>query len=199
MTGYVANLENPLREIIEEAIKIRGDLVHRGVAVQIRSLGQVTGCRRYHDFRDPICFDAEFLRDLMVEIGALTIAFGGPETRAQAIALLTRAREIEPWDDDLLLDLAGLYAGNDQCDLALELLSTLACRTSGAMLRRVRLLQLRLRPSIRILVLWLRACGESAASVDPITNERALADTADTESGRPPEKPASVSFRVTAA
>ena len=83
--------------------------------------------------------------------------FGGPNTRSQAIALLCRAREIEPWDDHLLLDLAGLYAANDQPDLALELLSTLSCRVKGAMLRRVRRLQLRLTLSVRYAFLWLRA------------------------------------------
>jgi tetratricopeptide (TPR) repeat protein len=87
--------------------------------------------------------------------------FGGPHTRAQAIALLTRAREIEPWDDSLLLDLATLYAANDQPDLALELLSTLSCRVSGRPLRRVRALQLRLTRSPRYAFLWLKTFGEA--------------------------------------
>lgn len=87
--------------------------------------------------------------------------FGGPRSRAQAIALLSRAREIEPWDDGLLLDLAQLYANNDQSDLALELLSTLACRVSGATLRRVRRLQLRLTLAPRYVWLWLRAFREA--------------------------------------
>lgn len=93
--------------------------------------------------------------------------FGGPHTRAQAIALLTRAREIEPWDDHLLIDLAGLYADNDQSDLALELLSTLSCRVSGAMLRRVRVLQLRLTLSFRFVYLWLRTFGRSEQTTAP--------------------------------
>jgi tetratricopeptide (TPR) repeat protein len=87
--------------------------------------------------------------------------FGGPHTRAQAIALLTRAREIEPWDDSLLLDLATLYAANDQPDLALELLSTLSCRVSGRPLRRVRALQLRLTRSPRYAFLWLKTFAEA--------------------------------------
>ena len=88
--------------------------------------------------------------------------FGHPRSRAQAIALLTRAREIEPWDHHLLLDLASLYTANDQADLALELLSTLSCLVSGAMLRRVRFLQLRLTLSLRFVYLWLRTFfGES--------------------------------------
>jgi tetratricopeptide (TPR) repeat protein len=85
--------------------------------------------------------------------------FGGPHSRAQAIALLTRAREIEPWDHHLLFDLAKLYAANDQADLALELLSTLSCRVEGSALRRVRSLQLRLTLSFRFVYLWLRTFG----------------------------------------
>ncbi len=93
--------------------------------------------------------------------------FGGPSQRGQAIALLSRAREIEPWDDDVLLDLAGLYAATDQDDLALELLSTLACRVHGRLLRRVRALQLRLTYQPRYAWLWLRTFGRRAP-VDPI-------------------------------
>lgn len=76
---------------------------------------------------------------------------------AQAIALLTRAREIEPWDGFLLLDLAQLYAAQDQTELALELLSTLACRVEGADLRRVRWLQFTLTFSARHLGLWMKS------------------------------------------
>ena len=90
--------------------------------------------------------------------------FGRPQTRAEAIALLRRAREIEPWDDDLLIDLASLYAANDQADLALELLSTLACRVEGSLLRRVRSLQLRLTYSPRYALLWLRSIGQARAT-----------------------------------
>ncbi len=98
--------------------------------------------------------------------------FGQGQTRAQAIALLSRAREIEPWDDDLLLDLAELYAGNDQSDLALELLSTLACRVEGTMLRHVRALQFRLTLSIRFGLLWLRAHGRPKPASAPLPIER---------------------------
>ena len=102
--------------------------------------------------------------------------FGGPQTRAQAIALLSRAREIEPWDDPLLLDLAELYAANDQSDLALELLSTLACRVEGRALRRVRALQLRLTLSARHALLWLRAFKRQRA-----TSPRGRMDAIDDE------------------
>ena len=118
--------------------------------------------------------------------------FRGPQSRAQAIALLTRAREIEPWDDDLLLDLGALYGANNQSDLALEILSTLACRTRGRRLRRVRLLQFRLSWAFRFLYLWTRSFGES-------TNEPTRADIGDIGSGRPPARRASSSVRATAA
>ncbi len=54
-----------------------------------------------------------------------------------------------------------MRAANDQADLALELLSTLSCRVSGATLRRVRRLQLRLTLSARYAFLWLRAFRDS--------------------------------------
>jgi tetratricopeptide (TPR) repeat protein len=125
--------------------------------------------------------------------------FTTPGTRSQAIALLTRAREIEPWDDHLLLDLAELYADHDQTDLALELLSTLACRTTGALLRRVRLLQLRLTLSIRYAFLWLRTFAHSTeSSVEPFSESR-LDGIVDTESARLRALPSSGSSRATAA
>lgn len=83
--------------------------------------------------------------------------FGGPNTRAEAIALLSRARTIEPWDDDLLLDLADLYARNDQPDMASELLTTLACRVHGPRLRSVRFMQWKLSFSVRDFLLWARS------------------------------------------
>ncbi len=125
--------------------------------------------------------------------------FGGPHSRAQAIALLTRAREIEPWDDHLLLDLAKLYADNDQADLALELLSTLACRVSGRMLRRVRLLQLRLTLSLRYLLLWARTFrrdpSDAALPLVDRVSEPARAGIEDIESARSRARPSSVSSR----
>jgi tetratricopeptide (TPR) repeat protein len=93
--------------------------------------------------------------------------FGTPQTRGQAIALLARAREIVPWDETLLLDLAQLYARNDQPDMALELLSMLSCRVQGGMLRRVRLLQLGITWSPRYLLLWARALGRNGV-IDPL-------------------------------
>lgn len=93
--------------------------------------------------------------------------FRRPEQQGEAIALLTRAREIEPWDDDVLLDLAGLYAANDQADLALEMLSTLACRVEGVRRRRVRALQMRLTWSPRHAWLWLQAWLDRSMAPTP--------------------------------
>ena len=56
--------------------------------------------------------------------------FADTRSGAQAIALFSRARTIEPWDPDLVLDLARLYGRTDQSDVALELL---ACLTSKAL------------------------------------------------------------------
>lgn len=78
-------------------------------------------------------------------------------TRAQAISLLTRARAIEPWDPELCLDLAQLYA---RCDLrvaAYELLAILAYRVEGWELCRVRARQWRLTLSFHDAWRWLRA------------------------------------------
>jgi len=86
--------------------------------------------------------------------------FRDPSTRAQAIALLTRARAIEPWDPDVALDLANLYARTDQIETALELLSCLALRVRGPRLRRVRALQWRITLAPRFAWLWLRAASE---------------------------------------
>lgn len=113
--------------------------------------------------------------------------FGGPHQRGQAIALLARAREIEPWDDDLLIDLAALYAASDQPELALELLTTLALRVEGPMLRRVRGLQLRLTGSPRYAWLWLRTFGrrESLPAVAGHAFEPLLESGAEVIDSRP--------------
>jgi len=77
--------------------------------------------------------------------------------RAQAIALLTRAREIEPWDGFVLLDLARLFASQGLTELSLELLANLATRVEGRDLRRVRWLQFTLTLSARQFFLWLKS------------------------------------------
>lgn len=102
--------------------------------------------------------------------------------RAQAIALLTRAREIEPWAGFVLLDLARLYAGQGLSELALELLANLAPRVEGRDLRRVRFLQLRLTLSARHLFLWLKSffvTGEQIADEDDTLPTLSLIDPLD--------------------
>ncbi len=79
-------------------------------------------------------------------------------TRAQAIALLDRARTIEPWDPEVCMDLARLYARTDRFHAACELLAGLESRVHGAELRRVRALQWRLTLSFRHAWRWLQAC-----------------------------------------
>jgi len=79
------------------------------------------------------------------------------QTRAQAIALLTRARSIEPWDPEVCIDLARLYMRTDQVEVALELLASLAERVRGRELRKVRALRWRITLSFRDGWLWLRA------------------------------------------
>lgn len=90
--------------------------------------------------------------------------------RAQAIALLSRARSIEAWDAHVVLDLARLHAQTDQTELALELLSCLALRTRGVRLRKVRALQWRITLSFRFAWLWLRAFSD--AGEEPAHAER---------------------------
>jgi tetratricopeptide (TPR) repeat protein len=82
--------------------------------------------------------------------------FRTPQTRAQAIALLTRARAIEPWDPQVCIDLARLYRRTDQVEVALELLASLAERVRGPELRKVRALRWRITLSFRDGWLWLR-------------------------------------------
>jgi len=66
--------------------------------------------------------------------------FRTPQPRAQAIALLTRARAIEPGDPQVGIDLARRNRKTDQVEVALELLASLAERVRGPELRKVRAL-----------------------------------------------------------
>jgi tetratricopeptide (TPR) repeat protein len=83
--------------------------------------------------------------------------FRTPQTRAQAIALLTSARAIEPWEPEVCIDLARLYRRTDQVEVALELLASLAERVRGPELRKIRALHWRITLSFRDGWLWLRA------------------------------------------
>ena len=106
--------------------------------------------------------------------------FRDVRTRAQAIALLTRARNLEPWDAEVVLDLARLYARTDQSEAALELLASLAGRvTNPSLERRLRSLQLRITLSPQYAWLWLRTAltsGEPDRSTSPESTREREAD-----------------------
>jgi tetratricopeptide (TPR) repeat protein len=84
-------------------------------------------------------------------------AFRQPQGRAQAIALLERARQIEPWDVEVGLDLARLYAKTDQRHAALELLELLALRAEAHELRRVAARRVLITWALRDFWAWIRA------------------------------------------
>lgn len=83
--------------------------------------------------------------------------FDLPHTATKAIALLTRARLIEPWDPEVALDLSRLYAQTGMIESALGLLAALAPSQRGSMLRRVRGLQWRITLSFYHAWRWLQA------------------------------------------
>lgn len=83
--------------------------------------------------------------------------FRGRSRRCQAIYLLRRAREIEPWNPGVVLGLAKLLARTDQQSEAQLLLDSLADRCEGSELRRVRGAQWRISPTLRNTWRWLRA------------------------------------------
>lgn len=81
--------------------------------------------------------------------------------RAQAIALLRAALEIEPGDVDSALDLAAQLARSRQQAEARVLLDRLGEIAEGRALRRVAGLAWRLDPSLRHTFGWLRAAWRS--------------------------------------
>lgn len=143
-----------------------------------RSAGrQLARSKRYKDcltiYADacrnvPLEFDVWRLRaELELMLGREDVAletllegrahFNEPSTRAQAIALLVRARMIDPSDPEIALDLAGLYSQTDQADASLELLMTLAISGDPSVARRARALQWRITLAPRHAWLWLQA------------------------------------------
>jgi tetratricopeptide (TPR) repeat protein len=83
--------------------------------------------------------------------------FDRPHTATKAIALLTRARGIEPWDPEVAIDLARLYAQTGMTESALGLLAALAQGQRGSVLRRVRGMQWRITLSFYHALRWLQA------------------------------------------
>jgi tetratricopeptide (TPR) repeat protein len=77
--------------------------------------------------------------------------------RPQAIHLLRRAREIEPWNFDVVLEMARLLASTGQGHEARILLDGLAERSGEERLRRVRAAQFRLAPGLGTAWRWLRS------------------------------------------
>ena len=77
--------------------------------------------------------------------------------RPQAIYLLRRAREIDAWRFDVVLEMARLLGSCEQHDEARILLEGLAKRAEPEQLRRVRGAQLRMRPGFGTFWRWLRA------------------------------------------
>ena len=75
---------------------------------------------------------------------------------AQAIALLELVREIDPWDHEVVMDLARLYAQSDQAGRALRLLEGLAVHSEGRELRAVRRQQWQISHSFTHWRAWLR-------------------------------------------
>ncbi|TFG96634.1 MAG: tetratricopeptide repeat protein [Myxococcales bacterium] len=88
--------------------------------------------------------------------------FDRPHTAMQAIALLTRARAIEPRDPEVALDLARLYVRTGLIESALTLLAALAPCVQGRVLRRVRGLQWRVTLSFYHAWRWLAASWREA-------------------------------------
>lgn len=77
--------------------------------------------------------------------------------RPQAIYMLRRARTIEPWDVEVVIDLSRLLGKTGQRYEAEMLLEELASRNRGRDLRRIRALQWRMKPSFANSLLLLHA------------------------------------------
>ncbi|MBI5067352.1 MAG: tetratricopeptide repeat protein [Deltaproteobacteria bacterium] len=77
--------------------------------------------------------------------------------RPEAIGLLRRAREIEPWHLETVLLLARLLARTGEREEARALCAGLEARVRGPALRRARWLSFRLSPGLRTFWRWLRA------------------------------------------
>lgn len=77
--------------------------------------------------------------------------------RPRAIHLLRRARAIQPWNFDVVLELARLLASTGQQHEARILLDGLAERSGKERLRRVRAAQFRLAPGLGTAWRWLRS------------------------------------------
>jgi tetratricopeptide (TPR) repeat protein len=93
--------------------------------------------------------------------------------RAEAIALLRKALELERSSVSVALDLTRLLACSDQESEALLLLERLADRSQGVDLRRILGAQWRIAPTVTNSWRWLRAGVSCIAQSDP-TETRSL-------------------------
>ncbi len=78
--------------------------------------------------------------------------------RDQAISLLELARRIEPWEPDIVIDLACLLSQTGQVDRGLLMLEELIGRCPDEQLSRARAAQLRITWSPCHIWLWLETC-----------------------------------------
>lgn len=82
--------------------------------------------------------------------------FRGRKQRPQAMRLLLGAREVNPNDYDVTLDLARLIGRSDRA-ASTQLFERAASRCRGRKLRRVRGAHFRVTPTPRMALRWLRA------------------------------------------
>jgi tetratricopeptide (TPR) repeat protein len=101
-------------------------------------------------------------------------AFKGRRQRAEAIAMLRAAREIEPWNPDVVRDLARLLARSDQAPEALAMLDQLAQASAGRELRRLRGAQWRIARTLSHTWLWLQAAltASREPALQPVRSTR---------------------------
>ncbi len=95
---------------------------------------------------------------------------------AQAIYLLRRAREIDAWDFEVVLELALLLAASEQRAEARLLLDGLAERCTGDRLQRVRAAQVRVSPGPGAAWRWLCELFRGRAAFAPPVPERSLVE-----------------------
>lgn len=83
--------------------------------------------------------------------------FRGPLHRDQAIALLDLARRLEPWDPDIVIDLAGLLQQAGQTQRADALLDALLEHSCAADAPRIHAARSRMTWSPRHLLRWMES------------------------------------------
>jgi tetratricopeptide (TPR) repeat protein len=104
--------------------------------------------------------------------------------RPQAIHLLRRARAIDPWHFEVVLELALHLGRADQRSEATMLLAGLADRCDERRLKRVRAAQWAVEPGARSLLRWLMGWGDREASMPELELELEL----EIESGPTPRR-----------